>query len=63
MTTVTLSVDIYGLQDAKDNGLGAVFEWTQTNGTTSKDLTLDRVEIDYPVPSVSIGHLHRYRLT
>ena len=49
--TVTLSVDIYGLQDAKDNGLGAVFEWTQTNGTTSKDLEGSGREIDYPVPS------------
>ena len=26
--TVTLSVDIYGLQDAKDNGLGGTFTWT-----------------------------------
>ena len=50
--TVTLSVDIYGLQDAKDNGLEATFTWKQTNGTSTIDLDegSDR-EIDYPVPS------------
>ncbi len=30
---ITLSVDIYGLQDAKDNGIGGTFEW-DVNGDT-----------------------------
>ena len=36
--TVTLSVDIYGLQDAKDNGIGGNFTWDE-NGDEIDDET------------------------
>ena len=48
--TVTLSVDIYGLQDAKDNSsLGGTFEWS-VNGERDDDLGSDR-EADYTASS------------
>ena len=49
---VMLSVDIYGLQNAKDNGLGGTFKWTQKSGTTVVDLPDGSGrEIDYTAPS------------
>ena len=44
---VMLAVDVYGLQDAKDNGLGGAFEWTE-NGDPIDGNTR---EIDYTAPS------------
>ena len=49
--TVTLSVDVYGLQNVKDNGIGAMFEWTQTSGTNTVDLDGSGREIDFTAPS------------
>ena len=52
---VTLSVDIYGLQDAKDNGIGATFAWTLGDDTI-KDSDGDPEtgrEINYTAPSQS----------
>ncbi len=46
---VTLSVDVYGLQNAKDNSLGSEFEWS-VDGTADADLGSTR-EIDYTAPS------------
>ncbi len=48
---VTLSVDIYGLQDAKDNTIGATFEWTLTSGESTEDLEGSGREIDFTAPS------------
>ena len=48
---VTLSVDIYGLQDAKDNGIGAVFTWS-LDGVEDADLGSGR-EIEFTAPSQS----------
>ncbi len=48
---VTLSVDIYGLQDAKDNTLAATFDWTQKSGENEEDLDGSSREIDYEAPS------------
>ena len=49
--TVTLSVDIYGLQDAKDNGIGGTFD-VDVNGDneTDDDLGSGR-EADYTASS------------
>ena len=44
--TVTLSVDIYGLQDAKDNGIGGSFAW-DVNGTPVDDDSPNDRELDY----------------
>ena len=49
--TVTLSVDIYGLQNAKDNTIGATFEWTLTSGESTEDLDGSGREIDFTAPS------------
>ncbi len=46
---VQLAVDVYGLQDAKDNSLGANFEWS-VNGEDDSDLGSTR-EIEYIAPS------------
>lgn len=45
--SVRLSVDIFGLQDVKDNGLSGTFEWSgeNTHGVGTKR------EIDYTAPS------------
>ena len=48
---VTLSVDIYGLQNAKDNTIGATFEWTLTSGESTEDLEGSGREIDFTAPS------------
>ena len=48
---VTLSVDIYGLQNAKDNTIGATFEWTLTSGESTEDLDGSGREIDFTAPS------------
>ena len=48
---VTLSVDIYGLQDAKDNGIGAVFTWS-IDGVADADLGSGR-KIEFTAPSQS----------
>ncbi len=48
---VTLSVDIYGLQNAKDNTIGATFEWTLTSGESEEDLEGSGREIDFTAPS------------
>ena len=48
---VMLSVDIYGLQNAKDNGLGGDFSWTQKSGDNVVDLDGSGREIDYTAPS------------
>ena len=47
--TVTLSVDIYGLQNAKDNGINGTFEWS-VNDVTDDDLGSGR-EADYTATS------------
>ena len=52
---VTLSVDIYGLQNAKDNGIDAVFAWTLGDDTINDsdgDPETGR-EIDFTAPSQS----------
>ncbi len=45
--TVTLSVDIYGLQNVKDNSLAATFDWSG-EGTSADD---NGREIEYKAPS------------
>ena len=47
---VMLAVDVYGLQDAKDNGLGGTFEWTQKSGDNVEDLDGSGREINYTAP-------------
>ena len=47
--TVTLSVDVYGLQNAKDNSLPASFEWS-VGGDHDADLGSKR-EINFKAPS------------
>jgi hypothetical protein len=47
---VMLAVDVYGLQDAKDNGLGGEFKWTQKSGDNVVDLDGSKREIKYPAP-------------
>ena len=49
---VRLSVDIYGLQNARDNSLGATFGWTQDKDT-SREESLEGTgrEIVYTAPS------------
>ena len=45
--TVTLSVDIYGLQNVKDNGLDGNFDWTVDGDPIDDDTPNDR-ELEYP---------------
>ena len=47
---VMLAVDVYGLQDAKDNGLGGTFNWTVDGDPTDDDTPNDR-ELEYTAPS------------
>ena len=47
---VMLSVDIYGLQNAKDNELNGTFSWTQKSGDNVVDLDGSGREIKYPAP-------------
>ena len=47
--TVTLSVDVYGLQNVKDNGIGGTFVWS-VNDETDGDLGSGR-EADYTATS------------
>ena len=48
---VQLAVDVYGLQNVKDNKLSATFEWTQTSGSNTEDLDDTAREITYTAPS------------
>ncbi len=51
---VKLAVDVYGLQNVKDNKLLADFDWTQTSGSnTPEDLDGSTREIEYTAPSSS----------
>ncbi len=50
--TVTLSVDIYGLQNVKDNTIGATFSWSQKTGSnTPEELDGSGRKIDFTAPS------------
>ena len=47
---VMLAVDVYGLQDAKDNGLGGTFIWTVDGDPIDDDTPNDR-ELEYTASS------------
>lgn len=48
---VQLAVDVYGLQNVKDNKLSATFDWTQTSGSNTEDLDGTGREITYTAPA------------